>query len=99
MSNPPQGAEHSLAIVDRRLRVRRPVPSLAYVDLGKDNGGIILNISEGGLAVALASPLDSNGLARMRFQTPGSGDWLEVSGEIAWISKLKRDAGIRFVDL
>jgi TonB family protein len=99
MSNPPQGAESPLEIVDRRLCARRPVPSLAYVDLGENNGGIILNIGEGGLAVTLVAPLATNVLARMRFQLPGSDDWLEARGEIARISESKKEAGLRFVDL
>ena len=99
MSNTPQGAELPLAIVDRRLYARRPVSSLAYVDLGDNNGGIILNISAGGLAVTSAVPLDADGVARMRFQLPNSSAWLEVSGEIAWTSQSKRKAGIGFVDI
>jgi TonB family protein len=79
--------------------VRRPIPSLAYVDLGENNGGIILNIGEDGLAASSAAPLDSDRLARIRFQLPGSSDRLEASGEIAWISESKKQAGLRFVDL
>ena len=99
MSNTPQGAESPLAIVDRRLCVRRAVPTLAYVDLGENNGGMILNISEGGLAVTSVAPLYTDDLARMRFQLPGSSDWLEANGEIARISQSKKEAGLRFVDL
>src|ERR1700733_10424253 len=99
MSNTPQGAESPLAIVDRRLWVRQPVPSLAYVDLGENNGGIILNLGEGGLAVTLVAPLQTDRPSRMRFQLPGSGDWLEASGEVARISDSKKEAGLRFVNL
>jgi TonB family protein len=99
MSNTPQGAESPVEIVDRRLCVRRPVPSLAYVDLGENNGGIILNIGEGGLAVTSVAPLHADVLSRMRFQLPGSGDWLEAAGEIARISESEKEAGLRFVDL
>jgi TonB family protein len=98
MSNTPQGAE-PLAIADRRLWVRRSIPSLAYIDLGESNGGVILNISEGGLAVTLVAPLSTDVLAGMRFQLPGSSDWLEAGGKIARISGSKQEAGLRFVDL
>ena len=70
-----------------------------YVGMGENNGGIILNISENGLAVASAAPLDTDGPVRMRSQIPGSRDWPEVSGEIAWVSESKRIAGVRFVDV
>ena len=99
MSNTPQGAESPLAIVERRLCVRRAIPSLAYVDLGENNGGIILNICEGGLAVTSVAPLYTDALARMRFQLPGSRDWLEASGEVTRISESKKEAGLQFVSL
>ena len=85
-------AQDAMQHSDRRVHARRPVPSLVYVDLGENNGGIILNISEGGLAVTSVAPLYTDDLARMRFQLPGSSDWLEASGEIARISKSKKDS-------
>jgi TonB family protein len=99
MSNTPQGAEPPLAIADRRLSARRRLPALAYIDLGENNGGIILNISEDGVSVTSAAPVDTGGLAQLRFQLPGSSDWLKAQGEIAWISASKKEAGIRFKDL
>ena len=98
MSNTPQGAK-SLEIIDRRLCGRRSVPSLAYVDLGESNGGVILNIGEGGLAVTLVAPLYTDVLSRMRFQLPGSSEWLEARGEIARIGDSKKEVGLRFVNL
>jgi TonB family protein len=85
--------------MERRLCVRRAIPSLAYVDLGENNGGIILNIGEGGLAVTSVAPLFTDALARMRFQLPGSSDWLEASGEVTRISDSKKEAGLQFVSL
>ena len=84
---------------DRRMCLRRALPSLAYIDLGESNGGIILNLSEGGLTVTSAAPLYAEGVAQMQFQLPGHSDWLRVSGEIVWISRSKKEAGLRFVDL
>jgi TonB family protein len=84
---------------DRRHRARRRLLSLAYIDLGGNNGGIILNISEGGLVVAAASPVEDGFVPRMRFQLPGSSDWIEADGEVTWTGNSKREAGIRFVDL
>jgi len=98
MSNTPQGAESPLEIVDRRLCVRRLVPSLAYLDLGDNNGGVILNIGEDGLAATLVEPLYTDVVARMRFQLPGSSDWLEAQGKITRISESKKEAALRFVD-
>ena len=84
---------------DRRVHERRSVSSLAYVDLGENNGGAILNIGEGGLALTSVAPLYTDVPARMRFQLPGSSEWIEASGEIARISESKKEAGLRFVSL
>src|SRR5579863_1403345 len=99
MSDRPQDAGSTFGITERRLHARRQDIALAYVEIGEGNGGIILNISEGGLVLTAAEPLPDDCLPSMRFQLPGSNDWIEASGEIAWISESKREAGVRFVDI
>ena len=99
---PPETKPHPWDAVvdsDRRQLERRRFLSLAYVDLGGTNGGIILNLSEGGLVVAVAAPVQKGPLPKLRFQLPGSNDWVETSGETAWVSNSRREVGIRFVDL
>ena len=99
MSNTSKGAESALVNADRRLCARKPVPSLVYVGMGENNGGIVVDISENGLAVASAEPLDADGLVPLRFQVTGDNHRLDVDGEIVWISESKKRAGIRFMDL
>jgi TonB family protein len=84
---------------DRRIYLRRDVRSLAYIDLGSDNGGIVLNMSEGGLAVHSAVTLSGVHLPHIRFQLPQSRDWIETRAEIAWTSETKMQAGILFIGL
>lgn len=72
----------------------------ANVELGGKNGGVILNISETGMAVATADPLAVNdSFACIRFQLPSSGQSIEVSAQIVWLAESKKSAGVRFVDL
>jgi TonB family protein len=99
MFNKSQDAATSLSIAERRLHARRNDMSLAYVEIGDSNGGIVLNISEGGLVLTAAEPLPQDSLLLMRFQLPGSKDWIEATGKIIWISESKREAGVRFVDI
>src|ERR1700687_3808067 len=85
---------------DRRLQMRATPASHAYVELGGTNGGIVLNISEEGMAVAAADPLGVDDyLPRIRFQLPSSGQSIEISAQIVWLAESKKSAGIRFVDL
>src|SRR5271155_1844647 len=85
---------------DRRAHPRQRIRSLAYVHLGEGNGGIILNISEGGIAVQAAEALDeSEGVIAMRIEIPRSRKRLEVRGEIMWVGESRKEAGLRFVGL
>jgi len=72
---------------------------IAYVELGQENGGILLNLSEGGLAVRSALPLASRLFTGIRFQAPGSQAWLTASGRIVWLSDSKKEGGIQFTEL
>ena len=72
---------------------------MTYVELGADNGGILLNLSEGGFAVQSALALPSRDFPTLRFQVPHVQGWLTASGKIAWISESKKEAGIQFTEL
>jgi len=69
------------------------------VELGDGNGGIALNVSEGGLAITAAGLLTSDYFPSIRFQLPKSDVWIETSGQVAWASDSKKGAGIQFVDV
>jgi len=100
---PEQTADSSPVSVpasDRRAHPRQRIRALSYVQLGDGNGGIVLNISEGGIAVQAAEPLDAGeGLIAMRIEIPGSRKRLELSGEIVWMGESRKEAGFRFVNL
>jgi TonB family protein len=94
-------AEKPLAIGDRRLHTRTPVTPQAFVKFGANNYGFVFNISENGLVFAPTGTLTLavGAIAKMRFQLPDSKEWIETSGEVAWIAESQREAGVRFVDL
>jgi TonB family protein len=82
-----------------RAHVRRKLSPMAYVELGQDNGGILLNLGEGGFAVQSALALASREFSELRFQVPALQGWLKASGRIVWISDSKKEAGIQFTEL
>jgi TonB family protein len=85
---------------DRRVHPRQRIRSLAYVHLGESNGGIVLNISESGIALQAAEALDAGeSPLAMRIEIPRSRKRLEVMGEIMWVGESRKEAGLRFVDL
>jgi hypothetical protein len=84
---------------ERRLHPRHRIQTLAYVDLGEDNGGIVLNISEAGLALQAAITLVDEDLPHLRIQLPPSKKKVEASGRITWLSPTGKEAGVAFVNL
>jgi hypothetical protein len=67
--------------------------------LQDDNGGIVLDISEQGLAMQVAKSLEDDPYTQLRFRLSQSDDWVETQGRIAWISASKKTAGVEFIDL
>lgn len=96
-----QHAGNPLAIGERRLSARTPVSPQAFVKFGENNYGFVFNISETGLVFAPTGPLTLavGAVAKMRFLLPDSQDWIQTSGEVAWIADSQKEAGVRFVDL
>jgi TonB family protein len=84
---------------DRRTHSRHRIRALAYVELGENNGGIVLNICEGGFGVRAAEAIQEDSLSRLRFQMQHATQPLEMSGKIAWTSESRKEAGVCFTDL
>jgi TonB family protein len=94
----PSGGEPSRAS-ERRGNSRHAPNSLSYVHLDETNGGILINLSEGGLAVQAAMSVMEDELSRVRLQMPLSTTWLEASARVVWTSDSRRTLGIQFVNL
>src|SRR5271165_160198 len=92
-------ADDSKRALDRRVHARHQVRSLAYVELGAGNGGIVLNVSEGGIAVQAVMHLMSDELPCVRVQLAHSREKIEAKGRISWTGGLRKTAGVEFVDL
>ncbi len=83
----------------RRQALRQPVHSLAYVDLGRGNGGVVLDLSETGVALHAVQPLgrecDPLGLEFHLLETSAR---VQARGEVVWAEQSGR-TGIRFVEI
>jgi SPOR domain len=69
------------------------------VELADDNGGIVLNVCECGLAMRAVRGLRDDQFMQLRFQLSQSNDWIETRGRIAWMNALRTIVGVEFVDL
>jgi len=98
-ANEPRQSAGSLHVPERRTQVRRRVLSLEYIDLGSSNGGILLNLSEGGMYVQAVAGLSADDIPRVGFRLPDSGYLVKTDAKIAWVGESKKDAGIQFLNL
>lgn len=83
---------------ERRLHSRQKV-LLSCVRLADSNGGIVVNVSERGLALRAARTLIDDQFTHLSFQLSQSDAWVETTGRIAWMNASRTTAGIEFADL
>lgn len=95
----PANGGASAQLCERREHPRHQIAPVSYVEVGPDNRGMLLNISESGLAFIVAMRLAQDDLTSIRIQFADSMECIEVCGQIAWLSDSKREAGLRFVNL
>src|SRR6202521_5996550 len=104
-----------MVTTDRRQTPRMKVMGLAYVNLDPDNGGIILDISEGGLCFQSTGPGPVKQTETIRFwysprshqimarqveaQTRGVSRLIEAGSELAWTDETRKMGGLRFTNL
>ena len=98
MSSTSFHSEDSPRSHERRRFIRQRVRSLAYLDVVPNNGGIVLNLSENGLALQAVNPFDETRVS-LRIQPPKSRKRIEISAEITWLSEAKTEAGLQFLEL
>lgn len=97
---------HGLMLQERRRYYRHAIDiavSMRFEDKGKGSRREVLatgvNISEGGMALKVKASLPSEFRStQLKFVMPGSQDWIEIMGSIAWADELG-NAGVRFENL
>jgi hypothetical protein len=97
MSLAPQKPEPALRVPERRFQTRHRVQSLACVNVGASLG-VVSDLSEGGLGLHAATSEIETPISTVALHLPGSRDWVEIRGQVAWLGESKREAGIRFLD-
>ncbi len=82
---------------ERRLSPRIALKNLAYVNLEPDNGGILIDISEGGICIRSAVPIQPSSMIRFWFSLDNHR--IEASGRLTWTDSARRRGGLRFTHL
>src|SRR5713226_4977154 len=86
-------------IGNRRRHARQVINSPVYVVLGSSSGGLLYDISEGGLAVDIVGPTLTGELIDLGFEMPETERHFEASGQTTWKKEPGSRAGLRFVNL
>jgi hypothetical protein len=82
---------------DKRVIVRRRTQQLVYLELGRDNGGVMLNLSEDGCGFQAITPVKI-GETRFGFQISG-GRRIAGEAEVVWVDDVGIMGGLRFLNL
>ena len=82
---------------NNRAIVRRRTQQLVYLELGRENGGVMLNLSEEGCGFQAITPVKI-GETRFGFQING-GRRIAGDAEIVWADESGVMGGLRFIAL
>ncbi len=84
--------------LDRRRNFRKVPEKFAFIQLDRDDGGAVLNVSEGGLSFNTFAPVDQNGPIHFWFSL-NLNEQIDAWGEVTWTNETKKVGGLRFIRL
>jgi PilZ domain len=86
-----------MSAIERRQIPRTKLEKLAYIHIEPDNGGIVLNVSDEGLAFHSMAPVEKNG--QLLFSLKEQNRRIDVCGELIWTDEVQKIGGLRFTTL
>ena len=95
----PKTTEPANGDVHKRRATRQRIETLAYADLGPDNGGFPINVSETGMAFQGIQPLETRQILAIKFKLPGMKEVVETKAQVVWLNDLGKGGGLEFIDL
>lgn len=85
-----------MAQPERRLSKRKVLERLTYIDMPGGNGGVVTDVSEGGLGFHVASPLGKIG--PVHFLLSGHSNRIAGTGNVVWTDHKGRTGGLSFTE-
>jgi cell division septation protein DedD len=82
---------------ERRLKKRKTLERLTYIDLPSNNGGIVTDVSEGGLGFHAVAPVGNGGPVHFSFSA--GSHRIAGAGELMWTDAKRKIGGLRFTEL
>jgi hypothetical protein len=85
-------------ILERREKLRKVPDQFAFLQLEQDDGGTVLDISEGGLRFESFAPVQEHGPIHFWFSL-NLRERIEAWGEVAWTDEQRKSGGLKFLSL
>lgn len=82
---------------ERRLSQRKTFEHLTYIDMPGGNGGIVTDVSEGGLGFHVVSPLRTPG--PVHFLLSSCSNRISCAGNVMWIHEDGKSGGLSFTEV
>jgi len=86
------------ANLDRRRTFRKVPEKFAFIQLERDDGGAVLNVSEGGLSFNTFAPVEQTGPIHFWFSL-NLNERIDAWGEVTWTDETRKLGGLRFIRL
>src|SRR5579862_5901549 len=83
---------------DRRQSPRTKLVEIAYIGMGPENGGLVLDVSDGGLSFHAVAPVQQSETVRFLLSLRGHSR-IEGAGEVVWTNEMRTVCGLRFTSL
>jgi hypothetical protein len=83
---------------DRRQAPRTKLVEIAYIGMGPENGGLVLDVSDGGLSFHSVVPVLPSEKIQFLLSLRGHSR-IEGTGEVVWTNEMKTICGLKFISL
>ncbi len=84
--------------IERRLSRRRKTPQLVYLEFGKENGGMVKDVSEGGMRFFLINPVNVGQSLRFTVNIDAARR-LEGQAVMVWTDAGRKSGGMAFSEM
>ena len=83
---------------ERRQTIRKTPEQFAFLQVERDDGGSVLDVSEGGLRFETFAPVPDRGPVHLWFSL-NMQERIEAWGEVVWTNGSKKRGGLRFLGM
>jgi|HubBroStandDraft_6_1064221.scaffolds.fasta_scaffold28352_3 hypothetical protein len=83
---------------DRRQTPRTKLVEIAYIGMGPENGGLVLDVSDGGLSFHAVAPVQTAETVHFLLSLRGHSR-IEGAGQVVWTNEMKTVCGLKFTSL